>query len=237
MQGLNDGLYGNGHCWIADRTEGAWVQIELPRTVRIDKIVWSRDREGKFTDRLATEYAIKTALVPGEWHEVACSADRKPFENRGITDSLSPVTRQFVNRFAPVSTTLSPEAERASSDYTIDSWQTPDGLPANTVTAISQSPDGYLWIGTLNGLARFDGIRFKVFGKAEGLLNNRVLCLLFDRLGALWIGTDGGGLFRYQNGSFATYRRRMDWTTTQFAHSPRTAMGAFGLARPREFAA
>src|SRR4051794_21341237 len=203
LQGLNDGLYGNGHCWIADRTEGAWVQIELPRPLRIDKIVWSRDREGKFADRLATTYSIRVAVTPGEWREAASSSDCKPFEDRGVRDSLSPVMRQFVNGFAPVSTTLSPEAERASSDYTIDSWQTPDGLPANTVMAIAQGPDGYLWIGTLNGLARFDGMHFKAYGKADGLPNSRVLCLFFDREGTLWIGTEGGGLVRLRHGMFS----------------------------------
>src|SRR6185436_19854946 len=142
----------------------------------------------------------------GEWREVASSGDRKPFEDRGLNDSLSPVLRQFVNGFAPVSTTLSPEAERASPDYTIDSWQTPDGLPANTVTAIAQGPDGYLWIGTLSGLARFDGMRFKVYSKPDGLPNNRVRCLSFDHEGTLWIGTEGGGLVRARDGVFTAFQ-------------------------------
>src|SRR6185503_731613 len=54
LDGVNDGRYGNGHCWIANRRHGAWVQIELPQPARIHKVVWSRDREGKFIDRLAT---------------------------------------------------------------------------------------------------------------------------------------------------------------------------------------
>ena len=101
-------------------------------------------------------------------------------------------------------TTLSFDAERNPSEYTVDSWQTPDGLPANTVTAITQTPDGYLWLGTLNGLARFDGVHFKVFGKAQGLPNTRILCLLLDRQGRLWIGTEGGGVAREEHGSFTT---------------------------------
>ncbi len=167
LEGVNDGRYGNGHCW----RENAWVEIELPGPAPIDKVIWSRDREGKFIDRLATSYVIEIALEPGVWRRVASSDDRKPVGSSTFGGGLSPVTRQFVNRFAPISTALSSETERGSTEYTIDSWQTPDGLPANTVTAIAQSHDGYLWLGTLNGLARFDGVRFKVFGKSEGLPN------------------------------------------------------------------
>jgi ligand-binding sensor domain-containing protein/signal transduction histidine kinase len=207
LEGVNDGHYGNGHCWIADRREGAWVQIELPKPARVNKIIWGRDRESKFIDRLATSYIIEAALSPGQWQQVASSADRRPPPTTSANDLLSPAARQFVNRFAPVSTTLSQDAERGSSDYTVDSWQTPDGLPANTITAITQTPDGYLWLGTLNGLARFDGVRFKVFGKSDGLPNPRVLCLLLDRSGTLWIGTEGGGVARWQNGIFSNFRK------------------------------
>ncbi|MDB6034206.1 MAG: hypothetical protein JWM16_4544, partial [Verrucomicrobiales bacterium] len=208
LDGINDGHYGNGHCWIADRREGAWAQIELPKPTRIHKIIWGRDRESKFIDRLATSYLIEVASSAGHWQKVASSDDRQPPPDTISSDLLSPAARQFVNRFAPVSTTLSADTERGSPEYTVDSWQTPDGLPANTVTAIAQTPDGYLWVGTLNGLARFDGVRFKVFGKAEGLPNTRVLCLLLDRQGSLWIGTEGGGLARWQSGTFSNLRAK-----------------------------
>jgi ligand-binding sensor domain-containing protein/two-component sensor histidine kinase len=200
LKGINDGRYGNGHCWIGNEVQ-AWVQIELPHPARVHRVVWSRDREGKFIDRLATEYVIETALEPGQWHLAASSATRRPPTTNALTRLLSPVTQQFVNRFAPVSTGLSSESDKPA-EYTMDVWQTPDGLPANTVTAIAQSADGYLWVGTLNGLARFDGMRFTRFSKPEGLPNSRVLCLQFDRSDALWIGTEGGGVVRMQDGRF-----------------------------------
>jgi ligand-binding sensor domain-containing protein/signal transduction histidine kinase len=206
LDGVNDGQYGNGHCWIADRRENAWVQIELPTNTLIQKVIWSRDREGKFIDRVPTHYAIEAKNERGEWLRVASSDDRKPRSTNAVL-GLSPVARQFVNGFAPASTALSPESERSSSEYTIDSWQTSDGLPANTVTAIAQTTNGYLWIGTLNGLARFDGICFKNFNKPEGLPNSRVLCLLLDHSGALWIGTDGG-LARFAQEKFRTFTTR-----------------------------
>src|SRR5687767_5199260 len=52
---------------------------------------------------------------------------------------------------------------QASAQYRIDHWTTEDRLPQNTVNAIVQTRDGYLWLGTWNGLARFDGVRFSVF--------------------------------------------------------------------------
>src|SRR4029077_17535226 len=52
----------------------------------------------------------------------------------------------------------------AAPDYLIDVWDTEDNnLPNSTVTAIAQTPDGYLWIGTYDGLARFDGFRFVTY--------------------------------------------------------------------------
>src|SRR5215469_11861640 len=55
------------------------------------------------------------------------------------------------------------ETRPSNEDYLIDAWLTDNGLPENIVNAITQTPDGYLWCGTTHGLARFDGVRFKVF--------------------------------------------------------------------------
>ncbi len=218
LEGINDGRYGNGRSWIADRIDGAWVQIEFPLPTRINKVVWGRDREGNFIDRLATQYEIQVATDTNIWRTVASSADREPLPAEAKSISGASITRSLVNRFAPVGTTLSVEAGQASSDYRIDVWQTADGLPGNTITAIEQTSDGYLWIGTLNGLARFDGLRFQVFGEASELPNTRVLCLLAGREGTLWIGTEGGGLIGLRDGRSRSLTRldglRSDTVTT-----------------------
>ncbi len=93
-----------------------------------------------------------------------------------------------------------------SADWVLDSWQADGGLPQNSVTAIVQTKDGYLWVGTANGLARFDGVRFTTFrvGDSLGLRSNRILCLFEDSRGALWVGTEEGGLARYHNGQFTS---------------------------------
>ena len=92
----------------------------------------------------------------------------------------------------------------AAPDYLIDPWDTKDGLPSSTVTAIEQTPDGYLWIGTYNGLARFDGVRFVVFDPVNTpeLGHPRIQGLYLDATGTLWINTYRGGLTSYRNGKF-----------------------------------
>ena len=54
-----------------------------------------------------------------------------------------------------------------NSTWSLRKWQMEEGLPNNMVTALAQTPDGYLWIGTYNGLVRFDGVRFVVFDPAN----------------------------------------------------------------------
>ncbi len=90
----------------------------------------------------------------------------------------------------------------------VRSWATESGLPQNTVNAIVQTRPGYLWIGTRDGLARFDGVRFTVFGLAEGMQSVDVSSLYEDRYGTLWIGTVGGGLSRFRNGRIETLNPR-----------------------------
>lgn len=85
--------------------------------------------------------------------------------------------------------------------YLTQVWQTEDGLPQNAIQAIAQTRDGYLWLGTPAGLARFDGVRFTVFNQGQ-LQNNNIHALLEDRDGRLWIGTYGGGLYQYRDNTF-----------------------------------
>jgi len=84
------------------------------------------------------------------------------------------------------------------------SWQTEQGLPQVSVTAIVQTRDGYIWVGTFGGLARFDGVRFTVFdsGNTPGIAGNRIRSLFEDRDGVLWIGTETG-LSRFAAGRFS----------------------------------
>ncbi len=77
---VNDGQYGNGRSWISSEPGRGWVQIELSAAVQIDRVVWGRDREGKFADRLPVEYRIEVEGEPGQWRAVASSSDRQPYQ-------------------------------------------------------------------------------------------------------------------------------------------------------------
>jgi signal transduction histidine kinase/ligand-binding sensor domain-containing protein len=92
------------------------------------------------------------------------------------------------------------------AQYRFDSWTTDNGLPRNSITSIIQTRDGYLWMATVEGLVRFDGVQFKVFNKSntKGLSTNRFRILYEDKDGTLWAGTNDGGLTRYRNGVFTS---------------------------------
>lgn len=208
IQWLNDGLYGNTHSWIAGSESNVWAQIELPALMKVCRVVWGRDREGYLIDRLPTDYRIDVSTNGVDWKTVATAADRRPLPAGATFAGYGPAFRQSVIRFSPIGATLSPENRNISSEYRVDRWQTEDGLPGNEVTTLLQTRDGYLWVGTSSGLARFDGFKFTNFGELDGLKNNRILCLLEDRGGRLWVGTDGGGLFYLVDGGFQALTTR-----------------------------
>src|SRR5215213_706521 len=85
-------------------------------------------------------------------------------------------------------------------------WLTENGLPQNTVQAIVQTNDGYLWLGTQDGLARFDGLNFTVFDKENtpAFKSNDIRSLQEDRQGRLWISTSYGLICRH-NGQFTAF--------------------------------
>ncbi|MCX6910535.1 MAG: triple tyrosine motif-containing protein, partial [Verrucomicrobia bacterium] len=96
--------------------------------------------------------------------------------------------------------------EPAGGDYLLQQWDVDDGLPDDAVAAITQTHDGYLWIGTARGLARFDGVRFRLFTAANtpALVSSSVRFLAEDGDGALWIGLGRGGIVRHLDGAFQT---------------------------------
>ncbi len=91
--------------------------------------------------------------------------------------------------------------------YHFDSRDTDSGLPQNSVKAILQTRDGYLWFTTLDGAVRYDGAKFTVFNttNSPGIRSNRFANLYESADGTLWLGTEDGGLTRYQNGEFHTF--------------------------------
>lgn len=89
LQHVNDGKYGNSRSWISNEAGAGWVEIELATTETIDRIEWARDREGRYKDRLATQYKIETAVEPGLWHSLVSSDDRLPYPQDTAISSVS----------------------------------------------------------------------------------------------------------------------------------------------------
>jgi hypothetical protein len=78
LEHIHDGKYGNARSWISAESGGGWVQIEWPEPLVIDRVVWARDREGAFHDRLPTAYRIEVGISGDDWQTVATSEDRQP---------------------------------------------------------------------------------------------------------------------------------------------------------------
>lgn len=78
-----------------------------------------------------------------------------------------------------------------ATEYRIETWGLEEGLPQSSVIALAQTRDGYLWFGTFDGLVRFDGVRFTVFGQSKqpGFPSSAVVKLFADRAGRLWFKT------------------------------------------------
>ena len=94
--------------------------------------------------------------------------------------------------FSAVVPAIGDTAALSSSPFIVDSWNNQQGLPQSSVISIIQTSDGYLWLGTLNGLVRFDGSRFTIFdeNKTPGLGSDRIVFLFEDSHTNLWVGTD-----------------------------------------------
>ena len=121
---------------------------------------------------------------------------------------------------------------RPVSQYLRDSWGTERGLSAGSITAIAQTSDGYLWIGTDRGLVRFDGLNFHEFERAhpDPIQIGPVRALLVDASDHLWILLQSTQVFRYQNGNFELIRGETENGTTAMARGTSGAVMLSSLA-------
>jgi len=97
----------------------------------------------------------------------------------------------FVLILSSVSSLSQPMTDPLDPDYVITNWRAEEGLPESSATDMVQTSDGYLWFGTFNGLVRFDGSRFTVFGpnNVPAIPHSGIIKLLIDRRGRMWVGT------------------------------------------------
>ena len=100
----------------------------------------------------------------------------------------------------------------AETAGTIRTWHSSDGLPSDSATAITQTRDGFIWVGTTAGLVRFDGIKFNPLKLEISSPSNpaHITALCEDSNGHLWIGTQQDGVFKLAEGALSHYAREHD---------------------------
>jgi ligand-binding sensor domain-containing protein/signal transduction histidine kinase len=98
-------------------------------------------------------------------------------------------------------------AESTDASFIVDAWSTKEGLPQSSVISVIQTKDGYLWLGTLNGLVRFDGNRFTIFDEnnTPGLKSERIVFLLEDSHTNFWVGMDTASVALVKNGNIKSF--------------------------------
>lgn len=118
--------------------------------------------------------------------------------------SARPLAAVVSAALAVVPAALSTAHETAAAGLIHRSWSVEDGLPQSTVNQILETRDGYLWVATNGGLARFDGTSFTLqpLTTDDGRVRLRVRRLLEDGAGRLWVGTEGDGVGFLDHGRF-----------------------------------
>src|SRR5437773_293405 len=126
---------------------------------------------------------MASALVR-RWHSIPASP-RGPW--LGLVAALAAL--------GPARAAFPLDATRKPTQYTLQKWDAGTGLPHESIQALAQTPDGYLWLGTMGGLVRFDGVRFTHYTPRNSALpHSNVWALAVDGTGRLWLGTDGNGV-------------------------------------------
>jgi ligand-binding sensor domain-containing protein/signal transduction histidine kinase len=118
--------------------------------------------------------------------------------NCRIPAILATTRRRILGAMIAAMLAAADEGRGAGTDFSSRVWQMEDGLPHNIVQAIAQTADGYLWVGTREGLARFDGFRFERIDVSFTRNFSSIHALLAAKDASLWVGSDGAGLFRLQ---------------------------------------
>ncbi len=156
-----------------------------------------------FAEALATALSGATGTGPDERPRAADRSGRSD----PMPGLFRPLAFLVACLLAPgvASPALALDPTKAIAQYALDIWQAKEGLPQGSVLAIVQTKDGYLWLGTLEGLVRFDGVQFTAYDTRNSrIAHNQVHALIESREGGLWIGT-ANGLSRLRGGTIESF--------------------------------
>jgi Protein of unknown function (DUF1553)/Protein of unknown function (DUF1549)/Planctomycete cytochrome C len=234
LEHINDGRHGNGRSWISRERGKGWVQLELPRVETIDRILWERDREERYRDRLPVDYLIEVAVEPGRWKVVASSADRQPYGSKpspmpqvppGLTPEQEKHYRSLLERRKHLLARL-PELAPARKIYA-GTFRQPEpthllvrGDPMRKGTIVSPSavaavgPKLDLKVDSPESARRLALARY--LGSADNPLTARVM------VNRVWHHHFGQGIVRTPsdfgyNGDRPSHPELLDWLASEYA--------------------
>lgn len=236
MRFVNDGHYGNSRSWMSNEKGKGWVMIELGKEYEIDRVIWGRDRQGNFKDRLATSYVIEIADASGNWKMVADSDDREDYV-AGRSSQLGFVTKGLRKGEAEVAGKLLTQKrefeKELSSLGTVQKvfagiFRKPDEIhllnrgdpeqPKEEVTAAVLSALGNVKLDKQTPEQERRAVLAGWIASPQNPLTARVM------VNRLWQGHFGTGLVQTpsdfgNNGTKPTHPELLDWLASEFIRS------------------
>ena len=230
LEHINDGKTGNEHSWISNTRGQGWVQIGFPAKARIQRIVWSRDRDVRFADRVPTQYRIEVAAESGKWTTVASSEDRQPFNAKGdpgdffakLPASEAAAARQLQADIAALKTRIDKFSENAwvgnFSSAPERTYRLYRGEPMQKREVVA--PDALTVTGTL-GLAVDEPDQQRRVRLADWIASPQNPLTARVLVNRLWHYTFGNGIVDTPsdfgaNGSRPTHPELLNWLADEF---------------------
>lgn len=231
---VNDGNYGNSRSWMSNEKGKGWVQLEFDREHEIDRVVWSRDRQGKYADRLAIRYVIEAAGASGLWQAVADSDDRQAYDARaqsapvafsaqGLGQDEAAEAKRLLAEKRPLEARL--KTLEAAQKVFAGSFRAPDAIhllnrgdpeqPKEPVTPAVPAVFGDLRLPADTPEQQRRRILADWIARADHPLTARVL------VNRVWQGHFGAGLVETasdfgRSGAQPTHPELLDWLAAEF---------------------
>jgi mono/diheme cytochrome c family protein len=233
---VNDGRYGNSRSWMSSEVGRGWVELVFPREHAIQLVVWGRDREGMFGDRLAMDYKIEVASSHGEWRTVADSSDRRKPEGDGAPDpapgtrGLDPDEAREAERLTGLRKSLAAKLAAADAEQLVFAgvFRAPDtihrlhrGDPEQPKEQVVPAVPATLGTLSLAADAPEAGRRRALAEWIASPANPLTARVMVNRL---WQGHFGVGLVETPsdfgcNGARPTHPELLDWLASEFVRS------------------
>jgi len=233
---LNDGNYGNSRSWMSNETGKGWVILEFAQEASVERVVWGRDREGKFKDRLPTSYRIEVYDAAGQWTSIADSEDREPyvardakpreFSTKGLSEAEAATAKHLIEEKRRL------DRERTNLESALKVFagvfRQPDEIhllnrgdpeqPKDEMVPAVLSALGTLTLSRETPEQRRREALAHWIASPENLLTARVM------VNRIWQGHFGSGLVQTpsdfgNNGTPPTHPELLDWLAREFIRS------------------